>query len=196
MYNRSNKTIKSISLRRNKKQGWSKNILISNVSDNEKVNVKLSDKIANGSYDMKVTYSDKTTHILSGVPFNDLKSFEIYSSKNYSYIKYFSVKMKSFIGTQNNELTNYKNELAAKIARQKAIEKAKRKAEEKKKLEEASRIAESISKEQATSTTAPQVYEQPTAVQQYTVPKVTQAPTQKHNDRCLGNVVINENNID
>lgn len=196
LYNRSNKTIKSISLRRNKKQGWSKNILISNVSDNEKVNVKLSDKIANGSYDMKVTYYDKTTHILSGVPFNDLKSFEIYSSKNYSYIKYFSVKMKSFIDTQNNELTNYKNELAAKIARQKAIEEAKRKAEEKKKLEEASRIAESISREQATSTTAPQVYEQPTVVQHYTAPKVTQAPTQKHNDRCLDNVVINENNID
>ncbi|MGO5174387.1 alginate O-acetyltransferase AlgX-related protein [Ruminococcus sp. LCP21S3_E8] len=194
LFNKSNKTIDSISLRRNKKQGWSKNILISNVSDNEKVNVKLSDKIANGSYDMKVTYSDKTTHILSGVPFNDLKSFEIYSSKNYSYIKYFSVKMKSFIDTQNNELTNYKNELAAKIARQKAIAEAKRKAAEKKKLEEASLIAQSIADEQATATTAPITYEQPTTVQQYIAPKVTEAPTQKEDDHCLEGIVINKNN--
>lgn len=194
LFNKSNKTIDSISLRKNKKQKWSKNILTSGILANEKVNIKLSDKIANGSYDMKVTYYDKTTHILSGVPFNDLKSFEIYSSKNYSYIKYFSVKMKGFIDTQNNELTNYKNELAAKIARQKAIEEAKRKAEEKKKLEETSRIAESISREQATSTTAPQVYEQPTTVQQYITPKATEAPTQKKDDHCLEGIVINKNN--
>lgn len=194
LFNKSNKTIDSISLRKNKKQKWSKNILTSGILANEKVNIKLSDKIASNSYDIKITYSDKTTHILSSIPFNDLKSFEIYSSKNYSYIKYLSVKMKAFIDTQNKELTNYKNELAAKIARQKAIEEAKRKAEEKKKLEESSRIAESISREQATSTTAPQVYEQPTVVQHYTAPKVTQAPTQKHNDRCLEGIVINKNN--
>ena len=194
LFNKSNKTIDSISLRKNKKQKWSKNILTSGILANEKVNIKLSDKIANGSFDMKVTYSDKTTHILSGVPFNDLKSFEIYSSKNYSYIKYFSVKMKSFIDTQNNELTNYKNELAAKIARQKAIAEAKRKAAEKKKLEEASRIAQSIADEQATATTAPITYEQPTTVQQYIAPKVTEAPTQKKDDHCLEGIVINKNN--
>lgn len=202
MYNKSNKTITSILIRKNKKSSWSKNILTFNIAKNEKVNIKLPSNVTKSSYDVKVTYSDKKSHILSNVPFNDFKSFEIYSSKNYSYIKYFSVDLKGFVNTQNNELTNYKTELAKKIAKQKAIEEAKRKAaeakrkaEEKRAEQEASRVAESIAQEQATATTP---YQPPATVQQYTVPKATEPQTKSNSDEdgCLSNVIINEEYVD